>query len=390
MAEVALRHKLLNELIWCLPALACLALVIRIAILNPSATVLNIMGWAAAAVIALFTILMTRLGSTESNPSTTIKPVIFSLGATLLVAIQTIIWPLPYKRDRPAIYFSGDLKVGVSGDIPAWSGFDQELIEWIRNHYKKDGWQPVRLFQNQREEYLKNGEVHLVISSYTVTDLRAKHVDFAGPYFLDTTGVWGNLDKFKDGRWVNPRPGQAKNPTVCGVLGTTGNSSMASFLRAQDPGTGGAVQATKDYDNTADCLKDLFDINSEVAYAATDWSVLKAHKPNARVLDANRTHPNINKQTGEVLHGDPGLAGWETVDRPQYYGVAIRNNNPATCKDLTSVIQDFIDQTKNVNTGFNSAYNKHLKSHLGPVRNDWHKPNLNALDWGNGGSPICK
>ncbi|WP_203781723.1 transporter substrate-binding domain-containing protein [Paractinoplanes rishiriensis] len=370
---------------WVLPAVAAIALAIRMAFVNPDATLLNVLGWAVTAGIAVLAILLNRVGKAwVGRPVTVISVVV-----TVLLVVQAVVWPRPYNQDEPSLYFSGKIRVGVSGDIPGWNSFDARLIGWIMEHYGVEDWESIRLFQNQRDKALQNGRVDIVVSSYTANTLRAKSVDFAGPYYLDTAGVWGNAGKIREGAWFSP-DAEKHNPTVCGVLGTTGNSSMASFLATQDPKAGGAIMATGVYQNTADCLRDMFDPNSEVVYAATDWSTLKAYNPDAEVVDANRTHPHIDRSTGALVGTDPGLAGWDSVDKPQYYGVAIRDGHPVTCRDLTTVVQEFVDQTSSLDRGYSEAYAQSIGPRLGPVATDWHRPNFDALNWGGSGSPICE
>ncbi|GIF08325.1 transporter substrate-binding domain-containing protein [Actinoplanes siamensis] len=371
---------------WAFPTAAAVALAIRIGLLSLDANAVNFTGVGIAAGLAIVAALLTRLGPAQGGSKFGIWPAIGSSTVTVLLVAWAFIWPAPIGDDKPSLYFSGTVKVGVSGDIPGWPEFDEELIKWIADEYGIQT-EEIRLFQREREEALKDKRVDMVVSSYTATISRTNEVDFAGPYYLDTTGVWGNAEKIKKGIWTKRIPGVA-NPTVCGVLGTTGNNPMQDFINTQDPKNGGAV-ADSNYQTTADCLRRLFDPESEVSYAATDWSTLKAYNPNAAVFDANRRHPNIEAGSGSVKDGDPGLAGWRTGDKPQYYGVAIRNDHPATCRDLTRVIRQFVEQTKNPDEGYGHAYSHHLKSLLGPLKTDWHRPNFDALDWGPSGSPIC-
>ncbi len=384
------------------PALAFLALLVRLAVTNPSPTFQNILACSIAGAVTLFHIFMERIGPASRDGR--IHP--FWIGLSVLtvvtMVVQAIFWPRPWNNDKPSLYFDHEIKIGMSRDIPPWYPFDSELATFIADHYHTT-WTPVRILMGEADDQLAQGAVDMVISSYTINASRAKVVDFAGPYFLDTTGVWGNLEKFDaKGKWVSPDPENKKNPTACAAGGTTGNTSLNNFIVGQSGVAGGATESTKAYATTASCLNDLFDPTSEVAYAATDWSILKAYKPGSNIMDANRTHPKIDPRTGRVnVTGqpqgaaqnkidwqDPGLASWDSLDAPQYYGVAIKNGHPVTCADLTEVINDFVTQTKRPEQGFAHAY-RTLQPALGPVLNNWHQPNLNALDWGSAKSPVC-
>ena len=208
----------------------------------------------------------------------------------------------------------------------------------------------------------------LVISGFTITQSRATTqdpsefpVDFAGPYFVDTTGVWQNLDKLFD------------KPIACVVGGTTGNNSLNLFLQSK---TGSKVQVTT-ASNSEDCMRRFTDAHDPVSYFATDWTNVMAGSGQVariRIGDANGTHPHRDPRTSEVIDRDPGLAPWNSSDPPQYYGVAIRNDHPNTCADLSMVINDFLTQTTDRDKGFASAYIRNLLPVLGTLQPNWHIP----------------
>jgi hypothetical protein len=321
---------------------------------------------------------------------------VVALALTIILAVQAFMWPRPWNNDKPSVYFGHKIRVGMVQDFSPWNtqfipgdstspqavGFENELAEFIADHYGVP-WEPIRINSDERAKKLADGDLDIVISGFTITQSRAETndpkehpVDFAGPYFIDTTGVWENLSK------------EVSTRQACVVGGTTGNSSLDEFRQSEEGADVDVVVAS----NSGICMQRFQNPKDPVAYFATDWSNMKAGlgvKPKVRIGDANRTHPNIDAKTGEILGDDPGMAPWKSSDRPQYYGVAIRDKNPISCRDLTSVINDFLTQTNNREKGFSKAYITNLLPVLGPLRPNWHEPESTSAPWF-GSAWVCK
>ncbi len=86
------------------------------------------------------------------------------------------------------------LKVGIKFDQPGlgfkksgtYEGFDVDVARYIANQL---GYTDAEIeFKDapskQREAMLQNGDVDMILASYSITDERKKAVDFAGPYFV--------------------------------------------------------------------------------------------------------------------------------------------------------------------------------------------------------------
>jgi glutamate transport system substrate-binding protein len=89
----------------------------------------------------------------------------------------------------------GTLTVGVKFDQPGFGltnpttseveGFDVEIAELIADAIGPDvEVELVEAVSKNREPFLQNGTVDLVIATYTINDTRKQVVDFAGPYFV--------------------------------------------------------------------------------------------------------------------------------------------------------------------------------------------------------------
>jgi glutamate transport system substrate-binding protein len=103
-----------------------------------------------------------------------------------------------------------DIEVGkiVAGQL----GIPADKIEWVETVSKN------------REPFIQNGTVDLVIASYSITDKRKKVVSFAGPYYI--TGQ--DLLIRKDDAGTITGPDALAGKTVCSVTGSTPLAKLES------------------------------------------------------------------------------------------------------------------------------------------------------------------
>lgn len=128
-----------------------------------------------------------------------------------------------------ALADAGTIKIGVKFDQPGVSnkepgsdapvGFDDEIGKIIaaRLGIKADKIKWVETVSDNRESFLQNGTVDLVIASYSITDDRRKVVGQAGPYYV--TGQ--QLLVRKDDADKITGPEALKDVKVCSVQGST-------------------------------------------------------------------------------------------------------------------------------------------------------------------------
>ena len=124
---------------------------------------------------------------------------------------------------------AGKIKIGVKYDQPgigylepgadAPSGFDIEMGRIIAARLGIDEgdieW--VETVSDNREPYLQNGTVDVVIASYSITDDRRKVVGQAGPYYVTGQQL---LVREEDKDKITG-PDDLKNVKVCSVEGST-------------------------------------------------------------------------------------------------------------------------------------------------------------------------
>ncbi|MFB6618140.1 glutamate ABC transporter substrate-binding protein [Streptomyces sp. NPDC056367] len=91
------------------------------------------------------------------------------------------------KKDKIVIGIKFDQPgLGLKNPDGKFTGFDVDVATYVA---KELGYQPDQIEFKQavsaeRENLIKNGDVKLVVASYTINDKRKAAVDFAGPYFL--------------------------------------------------------------------------------------------------------------------------------------------------------------------------------------------------------------
>lgn len=220
------------------------------------------------------------------------------------------------QRD-PDELLSGEVVVGIEGHHPGWSfrdgddappdGFDIDLAEFLGESL---GFEPVYrdLRPFERETALQNCEVDLVIANYSMTRSRSQRVDFAGPYFLDESGLLCN-DAKVDCRQVVP------DTRVCVVEGTI---AWEEIVRAQVA------------DSIRRCLERFTAGDDEVAAYSTDRSILEAYDHWDDEIDAS-----IGTAEWRDIPGHPVSA--------EQYGIGLPNDSPALCEVLAEAVRDYLD-----------------------------------------------
>jgi glutamate transport system substrate-binding protein len=145
---------------------------------------------------------------------------------------------------------------GLSGDP---EGFDVEVAKLIaaKLGIPEDGIKFVETVSANREPFLQQEQVDMVVATYTINDKRDEVIDFAGPYFLAGQDILVAKD--------NPEgitgPDDLAGKTVCSVSGSTPAGTIESdypdaelvlfdtYTKCRDAlrdGTDGVVAVTTD------------------------------------------------------------------------------------------------------------------------------------------------
>lgn len=121
------------------------------------------------------------------------------------------------KFDQPLFGLMGasgkpegfDVQIGtiIAGEL----GIAPENIEWVET-----------VSQN-REPFIQNGQVDLVIATYTINDKRKEVVDFAGPYYVAGQSF---LVPAGNPKGLTSDPKQVGDAKICTVTGSTSEKNI--------------------------------------------------------------------------------------------------------------------------------------------------------------------
>jgi len=221
-------------------------------------------------------------GGTAAAPS-------FAAGSTMdkLNKAQKI--TIGTKFDQPGFGLKGldgkpagfDVEIGKA--IAAKLGIAADKIEWVET------------VSANRESFIEQGRVDLVIATYTINDARKQKVDFAGPYYTAGQALLVN----KDDSSIT-KPEDVKGKKVCSVTGSTPAKTIVDKYGAE------LVPAAT---YTA-CLEPLR--NKQVVAVTTDNVILAGYvdkEPNAFKLASDETFTKEPYGIG-LKKGDTAFRTW--------------------------------------------------------------------------------
>lgn len=190
-------------------------------------------------------------GGSGDATTTPAEDVTFAEGTTMARLADAGSITIGTKFDQPLFGLMG------LGNVP--EGFDVEIGKMIAAELgiSEDNIEWKEAVSANREPFIQNGEVDIVVATYTINDKRKEVVSFAGPYYLagqDLLVLAGNPDGITG---VDDVEGKK----VCSVTGSTSEQNL------KDAGV--EVLATDTYSN---CLQPLRD--GTVVAVSTDNVIL--------------------------------------------------------------------------------------------------------------------
>lgn len=227
---------------------------------------------AAAASALLFSGCAGDAGDDAAEEPTVEEAPEFEEGTTMAELAEAGSITIGTKFDQPLFGLVGPDGVPVGFDVEIGTiiagelGIAPEDIEWVET------------VSANREPFIENGEVDLVVATYTINDDRKQVVDFAGPYFEAGQSILV-LESNEDIQSEEDLVGQP----VCSVSGSTPAANLRDI--------GAEVIETDTYSN---CLEPLR--SGQAVAVSTDNVIL------AGLVDQN---PGEFKVVGEPFTEEP-------------------------------------------------------------------------------------
>jgi glutamate transport system substrate-binding protein len=195
---------------------------------------------------------------------------------------------------------AGSITVGTKFDQPLFGlvgpdgvpvGFDVEIAKIIASELgiEEDGIEWVETISANREPFIQDGQVDIVVATYTINDERKQVVDFAGPYYQA-----GQMIMVLEGNTDINGPDDLAGKTVCSAEGST----PAERIRTEYPDA--TLLPAGAY---SECLEPLR--NGQVDALTTDNVILSGF------IDQN---PGEFKLVGEPFSEEPYGIGLEKGD----------------------------------------------------------------------------
>jgi len=177
---------------------------------------------------------------TDAGGETTTTPEpapTFAEGSTMAALVDAGTITIGTKFDQPLFGLMGpsgtpegfDVEIGKI--IAAQLGIAEDKIEWVES------------VSANREPFIQNGEVDIVIATYTINDKRKEVVSFAGPYYMAGQSILVLADN-EDIETEDDLVGQP----VCSVTGSTPAANLEAL--------GAEVLLTDTYSNCLGPLRD--------------------------------------------------------------------------------------------------------------------------------------
>lgn len=221
---------------------------------------------AAIALVGMVALTAPVSAATKKRVTTTKKKKVVATAAPTTAAAKvadTTLPPVAKASALPAsaekIKAKGKIVVGVKFDVPFMGlknavsgnvdGFDTEMAKIIARKIfgtDKGKIEFVEAISRNREPFIQDGKVDIVISTYTINDARKKLVDFAGPYVSARQDILIYKVDATSIRTVDDLNGRK----VCSVQGSTSLTNVRAKAPKAD------VVAFNTYSECVEALKD--------------------------------------------------------------------------------------------------------------------------------------
>ncbi|WP_406036734.1 glutamate ABC transporter substrate-binding protein [Micromonospora sp. NBC_00898] len=204
------------------------------------------------------------------------------------------------------------LVIGVKADQPGlglqtgstYEGFDVEIAKIVAKGLGVDAnnieWKTT--VSANREPFIQQGTVDLVVATYTINDERKQKINFAGPYFIAGQDLLVKADSTLSG------PEALDGKTVCSVTGST----PAKRIQTEHP-----KAKLQQFDSYSKCLPLLE--NGQVDAVTTDDIILAGYA-------AQSQYAGKFKVVGKPFSTEP-------------YGIGLKKDDKAGCEKVNEILK---------------------------------------------------
>ena len=209
----------------------------------------------------------------------------------------------------------GKIRIGIQFDQPGlgfkksgtYVGFDVDVAKYVAKKlgYSEDEIVWKEAPSKQREAMLQNGDVDMILATYSITDERKNAVSFAGPYFV----AGQDLLVRKDDHSING-PEDLNGKRLCSVTGSTSAATVKEKFASE-------VQLMEQ-PGYAECATALF----------------------SGIVDAVTTDDIILAGLASASRGQLRVVGKPFTQ--EYYGVGIKKGDTALAKKINAAIAEMI------------------------------------------------
>jgi glutamate transport system substrate-binding protein len=255
----------------------------------------------AIAVAMLFALTLAACGDDDEGAQVAVEDnPTFEAGTTMERLSKAGKVTIGVKYDQPGIGF---LEPGA--DDP--SGVDIEVAKIIAAELgiEPDGITWKETVSDNREPFIQNGTVDLVLASYSITDERREVVGQAGPYYVTGQQL---LVREEDKEKITG-PDTLEGVKVCSVTGSTSIETVTKEYDARPV----------PFDTYSDCVTQLQ--NGSVDAVTTDGAILLGYAAQA---------PDELEVVGDAFS-------------EERYGVGFKHGDDAMCQFVTETLQGAID-----------------------------------------------
>ncbi|MHC6625908.1 glutamate ABC transporter substrate-binding protein [Streptomyces globosus] len=221
------------------------------------------------------------------------------------------------KFDQPGL--------GLKTPDGKFTGFDVDVATYVA---KELGYQPDQIEFKQavsaeRENLISNGDVKLVVATYTINDKRKAKVDFAGPYFLAHQDLLVRADDTSI-----TKAEDLNKKKLCSVTGSTSAQNIKTKLAPEAD--------LLEYPGYSECLTGLE--NKAVDALTTDGSILAGYAAQEK-----------NK-------GKFKLVGLKLSDEP--YGIGLKKGDKELQTKVNAALKKMVED---------GSWQKAVDANLGPA-----------------------